>query len=232
MRRAGTLAAALVATAVVAPPPAGALGSTAGSAPASVAGAVEVSDTSAGRRTPCPPVDSRNPRELRGGCVVDMISRDIEVLVRTVVGDTKLGDCLYRHDMRVDARGRTYLEGIGAGGPSPCNDLEACDRHDVRPWHGQIEAAPDGRLTHVVDACFDTCMGQFAGELRLTLERVGNRWAQIADRALVGDSGYRLDGGWDVERRNLDIRPAAGDAAGPGDPAAALLPTGAWQLTG
>jgi hypothetical protein len=66
----------------------------------------------------------------------------------------------------------------------------------------------------------------------LTLERVGNRWAQIADRALVGDSGYRLDGGWDVERRNLDIRPAAGDAAGPGDPAAALLPTGAWQLTG
>jgi len=119
--------------------------------------------------------------------------------------------------MRVDGSGRTYLEGVTPAGESPCNDMDACDHEDIKPWRGRIEAEPDGSLTHVVNACFDTCMGQFVGKLRLSLKRVGGRWVQVADRALVGGSGYQLDGSWAIDRPGLDIRPsgsAGSDAAG------------------
>ena len=193
--------------------------------PAPAAGAVTVWDTTGERAVPCPAVDDSDLGALRGGCLVDMYSRELDIVVRSVVGDMVFATCKYWHDMRVDGSGRTYLESIDPGGPYPCNDLNACNHKDVRPWRGRIEAAPDGRLTHVVDACFDTCMGQFAGELRLGLERVGDRWVQTADRALTGDSGYRLAGGWYTEKRNvIDIRPAGGSAGG--DMA------GVWRLTG
>lgn len=192
-------------------------------APAMADGAVTVWDTSGKRPQPCPAVDADDPRALSGGCLVEMHTGAITILIRSVVGDVEFGTCLYEHDMRIDGSGRTYLEGIKGGGPSPCNDMGACDHEDELPWHGQIEAAPNGRLTHVVDACFDTCMGQFIGELELGLKRVGGRWQQNADRGvLVGDSGYQLDGIWDMEQRHIDIRPSGGSARGE--------VTGPWRL--
>lgn len=194
-------------------------------APAQAEGGVTVWDTSGKRPAPCPAIDDSNLRKLRGGCLVDMDSSGFDIVVRSIVGDMVFATCEYWHDLRVDGSGRTYLESIDPGGPYPCNDLNACDHKDVLPWRGRIEAAADGRLTHVVDACFDTCMGQFAGELRLELKQVEGRWVQTADRALVGDTGYQLDGGdWTMLQRGLDIRPS-GKSAG-GDVA------GAWRLTG
>lgn len=192
-------------------------------APAAAAGAVTAWDASGKRPTPCPAIDAGDPRKLRGGCEVEMDTRGIAIVIRSVVGDMPFGTCFYSFDMRVDGSGRTYLEEIAVGGPSPCNDMKPCDNDDPKPWRGRIEAAPDGRLSHVVDACFDTCMGQFVGELRLGLERVDGRWTLTADRALTGSSGYQIDGSWRTEQRDLDIRPnasAGGDAAG------------AWRLTG
>lgn len=194
-------------------------------APAAAAGAVTAWDTSGKRPRPCPAIDASNPRRPRGGCLVEMDSHDLEIVVRSVVGDMQFGTaCLYSHDMRVDGQGRTYLEGMDGGGPSPCNDTDACDHEDIRPMRGRIEAAPDGRLTHVVDACFDTCMGQFVGELRLGLKKVEGRWVETADRALVGDTGYQIDGDWSMGQRDLDIRPARSSAGGEA--------AEAWLLTG
>lgn len=191
---------------------------------APAAAKVTVWDTSGPRPAPCPAIDVSDPKQPRGGCVVETVATgDVEIVIRTVVGDMLFGDCSYDLDMRVDGSGRTYLQEVAVGGPSPCNDMNSCDRRNPKPWRGQIEAGPGGRLTHVLDACFDTCMGQFAGELRLDLKRVGGRWVQTADRAVTGDSGYQLDGRWRLAPSDLDIRPsrsAGGDAAG------------AWLLTG
>ena len=210
--RAGASALALVVLALLLP-----------AASAAAEGEVTVWDTSGKRPAPCPAVDADDLRKLRGGCLVEMHSHAMTIVIRSVVGDLEFGTCLYEHDMRVDGSGGTYLEGLLGGGPSPCNDTGACDHDDELPWQGQIEAAPDGSLTHVIDACLDTCMGQFVGELRVSLERVGNRWRQTADSVLVGDSGYQIDGSWTMEQRHLDIRPSgsAGDGV-----------AGAWRLTG
>jgi hypothetical protein len=189
------------------------------SASAATGGSVTVWDTSGERRVACPPIEAAKPRAPRGGCVVETNSRPIDIVIRSVVGDMEFGTCVYDFDLRVDGSGLTYLENIVAAGPSPCNDMKACDNDHPKPWRGQIEAGQDGRLTHVVDACFDTCMGQFVGKLELDLERVGGRWALLADRALVGGSGYRLDGGWDMEGGGIDF-----DAGASGN-------VGAWRLT-
>jgi hypothetical protein len=186
-------------------------------ADAAPGGGVRVSDGAGARQAPCPAIDASDPLAPQGGCKVDMASRDVAIVIRTVVGDMHFGTCSYEHDMLVDGAGRTYLVGITSGGPNPCNDMGVCDHENAKPWRGRIESGPDGRLAHVVDACFDTCMGQFVGEMRLGLERVDGRWVQTADRALAGDSGYQIDGGWDVTEGDLDIRPsgsASGEAAG------------------
>jgi hypothetical protein len=68
-------------------------------------------------------------------------------------------------------------------------------------------------------------MGQFSGKLELGLERVDGRWEQVADGALVGDTGYQINGSWYMGQEDiLDIRSgaSAGDDAAiwhlPGDP--------------
>lgn len=184
---------------------------------------VRVFDTSGPRPVPCPPVDVSNPREPRGGCGTDVVPEGTEIVVRSVIGDMLFGTCSYGLDMLVDASGRTHVVNIAVGGPNPCNDMNACYHEDIRPWRGQIEAGPDGRLTHVIQACFDTCMGQFVGELRLGLERDGDGWRQTADQAQVGDTGYQLDGYWRVTEGDIDIRP---DGSAGGETA------GVWRLTG
>jgi hypothetical protein len=179
--------------------------------------AVTVWDTSGPKAEPCPPIDFSDPRDPKGGCPTDMFSGDIDIVIRSLVGDMLFGRCSYEHDMIVDGGGHTFLENIAPGGPNPCNDMGACDHEDVRPWEGRIQTASGGRMTHVIQACFDTCMGQFVGELRLRMERVDGSWRQTADRALIGDSGYQIDGSWRMGERGIDIRPeesASGRVAG------------------
>lgn len=196
---------------------------TAPAAADAAAGDVRVWDTGGARPVPCPAIEVDRRGDLTGGCALEVSSGDFAIVIRTVVGDMEFGSCPYGYEMLVDGSGRTKLVDVAPGGQSPCNDMRACNRDDVKPWSGRIEAGPDGRLTHVVQACFDTCMGQFSGELRLGLSRIGDSWRQTADRALVGDSGYQLDGSWDIEQRDLDIRPVGSAGGGV---------TGAWRLTG
>ncbi|HEX2161332.1 MAG TPA: hypothetical protein VHF88_05865 [Thermoleophilaceae bacterium] len=191
---------------------------------AASAAEVRVLDTSGPRPVPCAALDLWNPQDPRGGCSTDMFSGSIDIVIRSVIGDMLFGHCTYEHDMLVDARGRTRLLNIQSGGDNPCNDMGVCEYGRRRPWKGQIEAGPDGRLTHVIQACLDTCMGQFVGELRLSLERIDGRWIQTAERALVGDSGYQIDGSWRMRNRDIDIRPAGGSAGGE--------TAGVWRLTG
>ena len=201
-------------------------------APAAAA-KVTVLDTSGARPKPCPAIDAGDPAKPSGGCAIETAGvGDVEIVIRTVVGDMLFGDCSYDLDMRVDGTGRTYIPSPTVGGPSPCNDMNSCYHEDQRPWSGQIEAGAGGRLTHVVDACFDTCMGQFRGKLRLGLERVDGRWTQTADRALTGDSGYQLDGRWKLQPCTFDIRTAGPGEPSPGDASAGGDAAGAWLLTG
>lgn len=182
--------------------------------------------TKAGTDEPCPEIDASDPEDVRGGCRASVAGKGtIAIVVRSMVGDMEFGRCSFGHELRVDGTGGTYLTDLTIEGVNPCNDQGPCFRKAERPLKGQIEAGPDGRLTNVVEACLDTCMGQFAGELRLGMERVEGRWVATADRALIGDSGYQLDGMWDLGKARFDVEPKGGSADG--DAVA-----GIWRLTG
>jgi hypothetical protein len=180
---------------------------------AATGGAVTVWDTSGGAPKRCTAIDTSDPQgDFEGGCVVDMHGQGIDTTVRTVVGDMRFGSCTYEHNLRIDGSGRTLVEGMQPGGPRPCNDMGACYHEEVEPWEGQIEVDRDGRLIHVVAACFDTCMGQFEGEMTFHLRRSGGVWRQRASEEQAGSSGYVLDGSWEMEQRSIDIRPAGAAA--------------------
>lgn len=180
-------------------------------------------------REPCPDIEVRGGK-VRGGCVVSLASGvTVDIAVRSMVGDMKFGTCSVNHEMRVDSRGNTRIDVLAIEGPNPCNDGGLCYRKNERPWTGKIQAAPGGQLAHVIDACLDTCMGQFAGELRLGLSRVDGSWVETADRALVGDSGYRLDGEWKIGGPKIDIVPSGEQRARRSTDGDAVA--GLWRLT-
>jgi hypothetical protein len=170
--------------------------------------AVAVWNVARARPAPCPPIDRTYPTMPIGGCKVAVESGPVAVTIRSAIGDMRIESCTFKLELLVDASGATMADGIRVSGDSPCNDLGACDYKEPRPWRGRIERGEDGRLHHVLDACFDTCFGRFVGELTLSLERIApGVWRQRADRALVGRSGYQLDGAWRVGRGGVDFRP-------------------------
>lgn len=172
---------------------------------------VAVWDVAGSERARCPDIDVSDPKRPRGGCVVPVRGHGMTVTVRTLVGDIDFATCDYPHDLRVDGSGQTYMEDVYFNGPPPCNDMRPCMKDDPLPWRGRLEDAGDGRIEHVVDACFDTCMGVFRGELRLDFRQrrdffSGRRfWLERASAELLGDSGLGLDGSWQLRSKTIDV---------------------------
>jgi hypothetical protein len=120
------------------------------------------------------------------------------------------GHCYLNFKVQIDSSGRTLVSEIAIGSDNPCSDTASCankQRTDRVPWRGRIVRMPDGRLVHRIAACFETCVGRFAGELEMDLEREGAAWRTSARNATVGDSGFTVDGTWLWRGQPLRIRP-------------------------
>lgn len=175
--------------------------------PAAAVADITVLDTTGDKPVPCPSIDASDPAKLRGGCVVQTGGGLMRLTVRSLVGDMEFVACEFGHRMRVDASGRTYMDQLNSLGKNPCNDVRACMVGNPRPWEGQLVADEQGRIEHVMDICFDSCMGQFQGEARLELSRDDyGDWRQRARGALMGSSGLQLDGAWHLQPGAVDIR--------------------------
>jgi hypothetical protein len=170
---------------------------------------VSVSHVDDGKRRPC----GKLTADAKGGCSDFITSRNrLRFTVRTLAGDMPFARCLYNYDLQIDGSGRTLIDGMISAGKNPCNDVRPCPnaKHtDWLPWHGRIERRAGGFI-HRVDACVDTCLGQFKGELIMRLEERGGSWRATAVQSQVGSSGFVFDdGSWDLTIRGLDIRPAS-----------------------
>lgn len=142
----------------------------------------------------------------RGGCVMRARRGSVALIVNTLGGRLPFARCEMRYTLHVDGSGRTVLAGVSFLGVSPCNDATNCFSSErVHFPRGRILRGPDGELRHVVDACFDTCIGRFAGRMESTLVRDGRAWRELADHALAATSGWELDGDWRlVGRMRID----------------------------
>ncbi len=169
---------------------------------------VTVWDKTGDKPRRCSSIDASDPKRLTGGCLISVESEPVQISVRTMVGDVDFANCTYDHDLRIDGSGRTYTVNVKSGGKKPCNDIDACvSEHPSRPWPGQIHTAADGSFHHLVQTCFDTCMGQFRGELRLDLTPTENGWRETIATDLVGVSGLQFeDGSWDLEPNTIELR--------------------------
>jgi hypothetical protein len=134
---------------------------------------------------------------VTGGCVAHSRGGSVALTVDMLGGRLPFARCQARYTLYVDGRGRTVLAEVAFAGPSPCNDATSCFSDEgVRFARGRILRGPGGELHHVVDACFDTCIGRFAGRMETTIVRDGRTWRELADHALAGASGWELDGDW------------------------------------
>lgn len=181
----------------------------AGPGPSQAGHPVFVTESGAAGARRCGKVGRPDDRgAVTGGCVLEASGGSVELTVNGPLGRIPFARCEMSYAMHVDGRGRTVLTDVGFAGFSPCNDAIRCfDDDRVHVFRGRIVQGADGRLRHLVDTCFDTCMGRFSGRMETTLTRDGRRWRERADRALAGSSGWEIDGDWVLEGAELEIVP-------------------------
>jgi hypothetical protein len=173
--------------------------------------AVTVSRIRGGRSERCPKL---TPDGKGGGCTGPFVrSRgQVDFTIRTLAGDIPFASCLYNYFLRVDGDGRTSMDGMISAGENPCNDVRPCVNRQHTgwlPWSGRIRRLEDGSLVHRVDACIDTCLGQFKGLLVMRLARHGRTWRATSARTQVGDSGFVIGGAtWGWKLPGLEIATA------------------------
>jgi hypothetical protein len=158
---------------------------------------------------PCPPIEQINPGLVEGGCVLRARGR-VRLSVTTLVGKLTFARCEYTYRLHVDGRGRTELADVVFDGPSPCNDAFPCvdGQGSDQTMNGRLELASDGTPIHVIDGCFDTCMGRFDGRLEVPWTGHGRSWREQLDGAAAGVSGWQIDGAVDLRSpAPVEIKP-------------------------
>ena len=180
----------------------------------------EVMDTGGATPAPCGAVDTSGPF-IRGGCSSQAHEFTTRLFIRTAFGAIPFGRCTINWNMHVDRTGRVWIDKVRIGGGSPCNDIRACIPDAVSgriakptddwplsrafPWRGRINDDDDGFAVRV-DVCLDTCVGRYAGELDFGLGGGEGDWALKAVAAGVGDQSLQIDGEWDLDPGQFEIR--------------------------
>lgn len=146
----------------------------------------------------CPSFFEEGYPEISGGCLIKVTADEVTLSIATPFGDLRFGDCMIDFTSFVDSSGRSWTPIFDVQGKvnNGCSDVHECTGEDggKLPWKGRIVSTGDGRAVHRIDACFNTCIGFYAGVLSFGLERDGDRWKVIAADTQVGESGLRFDG--------------------------------------
>jgi hypothetical protein len=163
--------------------------------PAATDGPAEVVSPGGSR---CPSFFEDSYPEISGGCLFRVTADEVTLSIATPFGDLRFGDCMIDSTSFVDSSGRSWTPIFDVQGKvnNGCSDVHECTgaRESKLPWKGRIVSTGEGRAVHRINACFNTCIGYYAGVLSLELERVGQRWKVTAADAQVGESGLRFDG--------------------------------------
>jgi len=147
-------------------------------------------------------------------CELNVIDGEVALDVVSSFGQFRFGVCTVDYTIRADGQGRTWSDvwfdslGLEFSG---CGDVEECLTEDGTeiPWRGRLREEGPGRLLHVMDVCFRTCVGYFKGRLASRLVRRAGRWKAWTVDSSVGRSGFHLTGGAPLEPHSVDFGPAS-----------------------
>jgi hypothetical protein len=141
--------------------------------------------------------DDAFPR-IDNGCGAMARGRGVRLLIDTPFGRYDFGSCDIGYSVSIGPTGRAWMHGVTltAAANNGCADVGVCrdEEGNQLPWKGRIVARPGDRFEHLIDACFDTCVGFYVWRLALGISRTDGAWRVTADRARVGRSGLLLDG--------------------------------------
>jgi hypothetical protein len=171
---------------------------------------------------PCPPMSMSHSGAVAGGCVIEGTSTSrARLRIATAFGEFDLSDCTIEMRTRVDARGRTWTDNLAfrrePGDPmNACGDIYRCPLDDrgvestrLAPLPGRIVSDGTGGYLQRVDVCLETCIGDYLGELQVTLDRDDSAWKARAADAPVGSSGLRVDAAFELDAGELRLQPLA-----------------------
>jgi hypothetical protein len=151
--------------------------------------------------------------DVVGGCEIDVVDPHARIAIHTAFGSILFAECRLGYTVSVDGRGRTWTSELYVESDldNGCGDVEACESAPGKPlpWQGRIYAARDGTFRHHVDACLETCIGFFEGELVTTLVRGSRGWRLEADDATAGTSGFALRSDGRATAPGLEVRAAS-----------------------
>lgn len=157
-------------------------------------------DLAGGAASRCFPLFAGDYPELVGGCQLNASASRIRLTIGTAFGHFEFGKCDLAYRVLTDGKGRAWTDSLKLTGPgrvnNGCSDVRECEDAERRPlpWKGRLSMTSDGSYLHRMNACFDTCIGFYAGPLTIRLSRSGRGWRADAVSAGVGNSGLRFDG--------------------------------------
>lgn len=163
---------------------------------------VEVSFDRKSKRLPCPKTTG-DEIGRDSDCRIEVTPTAVDASVLNPFGRMPFATCDVEFTLHVEPDGRTWTDDFvgrsgGAGYSAACGDFEACG---IRAsgghmrWTGRITMGPERELRHrFTDMCLDTCVGKFRGDWTVDLRKSDRGWRLRADDAMVGVSGWTIDG--------------------------------------
>jgi len=166
--------------------------------------------TVGGAAKSCPEVRVRSIT-AQGGCVLEA-EGTFQFTVLHAFGDRLYASCDLNLLLQIDGQGKFIVTSVGsARGVEPagdtCGDIYMCGNGDGESalWRGRVVSTRGGMRARVVNACFDTCLGRFAGPVSAPLSSLSGEKIRLKLRlAALGTSGLALSGHWDLKRGGRD----------------------------
>jgi len=164
-----------------------------------------------GRLGLCVPLDEDGlAGQGTGGCLIDLASPSVPVIVLTAVGDFELARCRASFRLYFDS---VNIIGYDAAfsGNGFCDRVRTCRREGRSDdhWSGSRIPSATGSVALRLGICVGTPAGRAEGEQTIELARRRDRWWGHPADYPVGESSIQLGGRWTV-------RPAGSAARLPG----------------
>ena len=157
---------------------------------------------------PCPPVRLSAQSKVAGGCVFEVTTGSVPIRMLTPFGDFRFANCSVDYRVTVSPEGDTWTTDAAFEKPNTgCSDLNPCvterDEEEEKPWQGKLVSDGDGGYVHHMILCLRTCIGLFAGDFFMRLDRDDEGWkVETSDE---GATGFKIDGELAVSGEPFDV---------------------------
>jgi hypothetical protein len=171
---------------------------------------VKVRDAAGG---PCPELSEKSFPQISGGCEVHAAGRaPLQLSVLTPFGAFDFEKCTISYRVLADRAGRTWTDTFDATGDpdGACGDVNACYSKKTQallPWKGRLRSDGEGGFFHRMNACVNTCVGSFTGDMLMHMRPEGKGWRTEPVNGGT-QAGFRFEGPLTIQANGVEIEAA------------------------